>query len=339
MAIANFKPEVWASRLTVALQKSLVYAAPGVVNRDYEGEISQYGDTVHITNLADPTIGTYTAHTDITIEDVDDADTVLTITQSPYFAFEVDDIEKRQARGDVMGPQAQRAGYLLRDKADQYVANLMATGVDAGNLIAESTLSTAAAAYEMLVDLGVSLDEDNVPTEGRFVVVTPKFYGLLLKDQRFVAAGDAQGATVRANGYVGQAAGFDVRKSNNAPDGPGAGRWYAGDRGGRRGGAAGLLHRAFRARPADRHGAQGNRPGHEPQGNREHVRHPEQAGQRPRRRQQHLLERQVPELLQHQLRRQWLRGEQLPVRRQQLSPIPRGPRAARFQSAAASGAP
>lgn len=223
MAIANFKPEVWAAKLLVALEKSLVYAAPGVVNRDYEGEISQYGDTVHITNLADPTIGTYTAHTDITIEDVDDANTVLTITQSPYFAFEVDDIEKRQARGDVMGPQAQRAAYLLRDKADQYVASLMATGVDAGNLVAEQTLATAADAYDLLVDLSVTLDEDNVPTEGRFVVVTPKFHGLLLKDQRFIAAGDAQGASVRSNGFVGEAAGFSVRKSNNAPDGPGAG--------------------------------------------------------------------------------------------------------------------
>lgn len=223
MAITNFIPEVWSAELLTALEKSLVYAAPGVVNRNYEGEISQYGDTVHITNLVDPTIGTYTKHTDITIEDVDDATQVLTISQSPYFAFEVDDIEKRQARGDVLSEQARRAAYLLRDKADTYVAGLMGTGVDAGNLVAEQTLATASAAYDLLVDLSVLLDEDNVPTEGRFVVVTPKFHGLLLKDQRFVGAGDAQGAATRANGFVGEAAGFSVRKSNNAPDGPGAG--------------------------------------------------------------------------------------------------------------------
>ena len=102
MAIANFKPEVWSADLLVALEKSLVYGAAGVVNRNYEGEIAQYGDTVHITNLVDPTIGTYTAHTDITIEDVDDGTAALLIDQSKYFAFEVDDIEKRQARGDVM---------------------------------------------------------------------------------------------------------------------------------------------------------------------------------------------------------------------------------------------
>jgi hypothetical protein len=223
MAITAFKPEVWSAELLVALEKSLVYGATGVVNRNYEGEISQYGDTVHIVSLADPTIGTYTAHNDITIEEVDDADSTLVIDQSPYFAFEVDDIEKRQARGDVMGEQARKAAYLLRDKADQHLAAKMAAGVDAGNVIAEATLSDAAAAYDTLVDLGVILDEDNVPSEGRWAVITPAFHGLLLKDSRFIAAGDETGAGVRTNGVVGSAAGFSLRKSNNAPDGPGVG--------------------------------------------------------------------------------------------------------------------
>lgn len=223
MAISAFKPEVWSAELLVALEKSLVYGATGVVNRNYEGEISQYGDTVHIVNLSDPTIGTYTAHSDITIEQVNDADSTLVIDQSKYFAFEVDDIEKRQARGDVMGEQARKAAYLLRDVADQHLASVMAAGVDAGNVIAEQTLASASDAYDTLVDLGVKLDEDNVPSEGRWAVITPAFHGLLLKDSRFIAAGDETGAGVRTNGFVGSAAGFSLRKSNNAPDGPGVG--------------------------------------------------------------------------------------------------------------------
>ena len=222
MAISAFIPEVFSADLLVSLEKSLVYGAPGVVNRNYEGEISQYGDTVHITSLADPTIGTYTAHTDIVTEQVTDSAQTLLINQSKYFSFEVDDIEKRQARGDVMAEQARKSAYRLRDVADQYIASVMAAGVDAGNLIAEGTI-TASGAYDKLVDLAVILDEDNVPTEGRFVVITPKFHGLLLKDSRFIAAGDSAGASVRANGVVGEAAGFSVRKSNNVPDGPGAG--------------------------------------------------------------------------------------------------------------------
>jgi len=223
MAIANFIPEVWAAELLVTLEKSLVYAAPGVVNRNYEGEISQYGDTVHITGLADPTIGTYTAHTDITIEDVDDNTQALLINQSKYFAFEVDDIERRQARsgGAVLTEQARKAAYLLRDVADQYVATLMGAATTPGS---EVTIALSAEAYDLLVDLSVELDEANVPSEGRFAVVTPAFYGHLLKDQRFVAAGDEAGARTRANGVVGEAAGFSIRKSNNAPAGATTGK-------------------------------------------------------------------------------------------------------------------
>lgn len=225
MAISAFKPEVWNANLLVTLEKSHVYGAAGVVNRDYEGDIAQYGDTVHITSLADPTVGTYTPHTDITIEDVDDSDATLLIDQSKYFAFEVDDVEKRQALngGAILTEQARKAAYKLRDVADAYVAGLMAAGVDAGNLVAEQTLAAAADAYDLLVDLGTLLSDDNVPDDDRWAVVTPAFYGLLLKDSRFVGTGDAQAAATRANGLVGEAAGFSIRKSNNAPDGPGVG--------------------------------------------------------------------------------------------------------------------
>lgn len=224
MAIVNFIPEVWSAKLLVGLEKAHVYGAGDVVNRDYEGEISNYGDTVHITNLAAPTIGDYTKHTDITVEDVDDADTILAINQSKYFAFEVDDIEKRQARGDVMNEQARAASYGLKDVADTHLAGLMAAGVAAGNVIAEQTITEADnKAYNILVGLRVKLDKSNVPTDGRWVVVTPDFHGLLLQDSRFIAAGDAEGAEVRTNGHVGRAAGFSIKVSNNAPDGPGVG--------------------------------------------------------------------------------------------------------------------
>lgn len=223
MAIANFIPEIWAARAITTLRKSLVFAAPDVVNRDYQGEISRAGDTVHITGLADATIGTYTKHTDITIEDVDDSDTPLVIDQSKYFAFEVDDIENVQAAGDILNTHADQAAYKLRDVADQFVATTMAAGIDAGNVIAESTLTLPEEAYDLLVDLGVVLDEDNVPDEGRWSIVTPAFYGLLLKDPRFISTGDPAAASTRANGVVGSAAGFTIRKSNNAPDGPGVG--------------------------------------------------------------------------------------------------------------------
>lgn len=225
MAISNLKPKVWSAELLVALEKSLVYAGPGVVNRDYEGEIAEYGDTVHVIGLADPTIGTYTAHTDITIEDIDDTDNTLVVNQSDYFAFEMDDIEKRQAinSGGALSEQARKAGYLLRDKADQYVAGLMSTAVPSGNKLTGATITSADQAYNLLVDLQTVLDAASVPEEGRFVIVTPTLRGWLRKDTRFIASGDDKAATVRVNGIIGEAAGLSVRVSNNAPAGASVG--------------------------------------------------------------------------------------------------------------------
>ena len=225
MAIANFKPKVWAPQLLIALEKALVYAGPGCVNRDYEGEIADFGDTVHVVGLTPPTISTYTPHTDITVEDVDDVDATLVVNVSDYFAFEVDDIEQRQARsgGAVLSEQARKAAYLLRDKTDQYVAGLMGTAVPGGNQLTGATIASADQAYNLLVDLQTKLDDASVPEEGRFVVVTPTFRGWLRKDTRFIASGDDTAAGVRVNGIIGEAAGLSVRVSNNAPAGASVG--------------------------------------------------------------------------------------------------------------------
>ena len=51
MSVANFIPEVWAAQLLSSLKKSLVFAGPGVCNRNYEGEIANMGDTVRITSI------------------------------------------------------------------------------------------------------------------------------------------------------------------------------------------------------------------------------------------------------------------------------------------------
>ncbi|MBK9181406.1 MAG: P22 coat protein - protein 5 domain protein [Acidimicrobiales bacterium] len=219
MAITNFVPEVWAAQLQASLKKALVYAGPSVVNRDYEGEITEYGDTVRITSISRPTVATYTpGSTTVTPEQLTDAQRSLLIDQAKYFAFEVDDVDLRQARsgGALMDEAATEAAYALGDVADQYVVGLY-TGVDSGNALGTVSVTTAALAFTQLRKLKVKLDEANVPQAGRYVVVPPWYHGLLLEDDRFVRA-DASGSTeALRNGQVGRALGFDVLVSNNAP--------------------------------------------------------------------------------------------------------------------------
>ncbi len=213
MAISSFIPEIWSANVQDVLQRSNV--AGQVVNRDYQGDITRAGDTVHITQFGDITVSDYTAHSDITIEDVDDATKALLIDQAKYFAFEVDDVEAAQSvnGGQIMTRSIARASHKLATAFDAYVFGLMGAG--SGTSVSEATIAAAGDAYESIVEWGVALDENDAPEAGRFAVVSPAFYGWLLKDARFVSAGDAAGAEARSNGRVGSAAGFSIYKSNN----------------------------------------------------------------------------------------------------------------------------
>lgn len=223
MAVTNFVPAIWSARILMNLSRTSVGA--GICNRDYEGDAS--GSSVNITSIVDPTIGTYTG-ADLTMEDIDDATRALPLDQKKYFDFFLDDVERAQSvnGGALMQAAIDRASYGLANTLDAYVLNLIATGASAtapDHLVAEATVNTAAGAYDSLVNWAVLLDNADVPPEERWAVVTPAFYAYLLKDSRFVGAGDDASALTRANGRVGSAAGLEIFKSNNLPAGPGAG--------------------------------------------------------------------------------------------------------------------
>lgn len=225
MSLGNFIPQIWAARLLENLNNAHVYAQPGVINRDYEGDITGAGDVVKINSIGRVTIGTYTKNTDISDpETLDDAQANLLIDQQKYFNFQVDDVDRAQQKPKVMDAAMREAAWGLRDVADQYIAGLY-TGVASANTtgLGDDTtplVPTKVTAYEYLVDMGTVLDENNVPRDGRWVIVPPWYHGFLVKDDRFVGAG--AGDQVLRNGMVGQAAGFSVLLSNNVPNTSGA---------------------------------------------------------------------------------------------------------------------
>jgi hypothetical protein len=70
-----------------------------------------------------------------------DADRALLIDQQKYFAFEVDDIDKRQVMnaGGLMSEAAQRAAFGLADVTDQFLVQRMLGGALAPTTSAWST--------------------------------------------------------------------------------------------------------------------------------------------------------------------------------------------------------
>ena len=214
MAFSNFIPEVWSARLLEHLDKVHVYA--GLMNRDYEGDIRAFGDTVHINQIGAITINDYTGADIADPEELDSKQMDLVIDQAKYFNFQIRDIDNVQSNPKLVDAAMQRASYGINDVVDNYLAGLLLAGADAVNTITAETL-TSENAYDYLVDLGVRLNENNVPMLGRWVVVPPWFHGLLLKDARFVGNGTGYNQAILQGGWVGDAAGFRIHLSNNVP--------------------------------------------------------------------------------------------------------------------------
>lgn len=225
MSINNFIATVWSARILEALEKSLVVAQPGVVNRDYEGEIQNQGDTVKINSVGDPTIVDYTKNTDLSSpETLTDATRSLVVDQAKAFNFQVDDVDKAQARGgDVFRVALHRAGYKIADVADQFLLGLMAAAsVNTIGTTGTPIEVTPTNAYDQLVKARVKLDVANVPSQGRFAIIPSWFQGAVDLDPRFIGTSGYGGNAVLMNGEVGQAAGFRLLMSNNVPNTTGA---------------------------------------------------------------------------------------------------------------------
>jgi hypothetical protein len=205
VAIANFIPELWSTQLLLAFRKQFVFG--NLVNRNYEGEIRNQGDTVRITTPAAITVGNYTGT--ITYQTPTTAQQSLLIDQAKYWAFKLDDIEAAQANVSTMQMFMAESAVSMAQEVDADLA-----GLYTGTGLTDITLDVGSDDHwDKLVLAGQQLDEKNVPREGRWYVVTPKGYADLLKTTEFVHATASGDATI-ASGLVGQAAGFTVYKSN-----------------------------------------------------------------------------------------------------------------------------
>lgn len=238
ISVLSFKPEVWSKVILAAEKKALVFGGPGIVNDDYEGEISGPGTTVHITQFGDPEISDYAPNESIAYQELDDAGQELLIDQRKYFAFTIDDVDKRQAAGDMQAYLEDRAAYKLADTADQFISGLYVNCASANILTTvsdDTTYSSLSVSHEVapavyggstshpadfylqvVLPLKVKLDEAFVPKQGRYLVIPPWAEALLEQTQAFVSVATPAQQEVFSNGLIGRVSGFDVYVSNNS---------------------------------------------------------------------------------------------------------------------------
>src|SRR3990167_5720863 len=233
MSITNFNPTIWSKGFLVNLNKRHVFA--DVLNREYEGEIKEAGDTVKISSIGRITVKAYTRNAGLggtaaspTIAGIERPEILqgsslfLTISEGDYFNFAVDDVDKYQQQPKLLDRAMREAAYSMANDVDLFVNSVLQTGVSGttdgtGNRLAARTIGTGAGdddAYETLVDLGVKLKEADVTGE-TWVAVPPWFIGMLQKDVRFTNYGTGPNRETLMNGNIGRAAGFDIKESNN----------------------------------------------------------------------------------------------------------------------------
>ena len=205
-------PTLYAKKVLFDFYKSTVWKE--VTNTDYEGQFRNMGDTIKIRQAPAMTVNDYDKGTDLTYSVPAKDATEMTIAYGKYVAFAIEDVDKVQMDVDLMNMYASDASERLSIQVDVDVLTAMATGVDSDNTgntagaisgsIALGAVTDATTNIEIdrtnsldkIVELNQALDEQNVPQDGRFVII-PAWYASRLKLSDLKAAdfsGDSTGA-------------------------------------------------------------------------------------------------------------------------------------------------
>lgn len=203
MAVTNYQPSIWHGSLLENLHQS-TFVIP-TLNRDYEGDILNGGETVKITGFTQPTIGTYSGT--ITRQALTDSNLDLNIDQKRYYAYLVDDVDKVQAAGSFDQVQADAAAGLA-DVAENFVlTDMLTNGTSAGT----TAVTTTALADTAVVNIRTALVKAKVPSTNRYLAVNPEAAAFLMGSTSSLFKANESGSdSVIRNGVIGTYRGFTV---------------------------------------------------------------------------------------------------------------------------------
>jgi N4-gp56 family major capsid protein len=231
MAISDFIPEIWSARLQRHLDRNLVYAQQTVCNRDWEGEISEAGDTVHIQKIGDPEIKTYVPGEDMAAaEEATGTTQTLVVDQFRYFNVSIDDVNKAQVNVNALDAFATRAGVKMAQTIDAFVASKLTAaattnkvGTDAAPTEVKADGTGDFTPYELAVELRRLLAGQDAPLDSLWLAISPDFEAEIQKDPNYIGSGSEIGAQFVRNGAIGQIAGFEVLRTTGVPTSEGSG--------------------------------------------------------------------------------------------------------------------
>lgn len=119
-----FSPVIYSEKVQKQFRKKTVVGS--ITNSDYFGEISNMGDSVQIIKEPEIQISRLQRGTQLTSQDLEDADFTLIVDRANSYQFQVDDIEKKQAHVNWSSLASDRAAYQLADEYDADILGYMA---------------------------------------------------------------------------------------------------------------------------------------------------------------------------------------------------------------------
>lgn len=218
----NFIPEIWSGKLIENFYDTTVLAA--ISNTDYEGEIQNHGDTVHIRTIPKVTVREYVKGQTLQTERPDSPPIELLIDQGEYFSCVIDDIDARQMDVSMMNEWGRDAaeemkiyidtkvlagmlpdiGEFNRGSTAGRVSGSYNLGVAGTPRVISATTNDASAddATSLLIDLCSVLEEANAPME-KWVVIPSKLANRLKKGDIRRADITGDGSNTLRNGMIG----------------------------------------------------------------------------------------------------------------------------------------
>jgi len=226
----NFIPEIWSGKLQVKFYKTTVFAE--IANTDWEGEIKGQGDKVHIRTIPTITINSYTKGQNLTNQVPDSTPIELLIDKGKYFAVVLDDVDAVQTDIKLMDVFTNDTTTQMKISIDADVLNGVKAGAatankgaTAGAISGNINLGTDAAPravtkdniLDLFLDAGQVLDEQNVPEDGRWLVIPAWMASMVKRSDLKQAYLTGDSVSPLRNGKLGMIDRFMVYVSNNLP--------------------------------------------------------------------------------------------------------------------------
>lgn len=221
-----------------------------ICNSDYEGEIANQGDKVVIRTKPTITIRPYEAEQTLVVERPSSNIVELLIDKGHYFNTILDDVMEVQSDLNQLSMWADDASEQMKITIDSEVLlNMLGTaaadnrGATAGRISGDVNLGvttspvslvarpdgTNTEVIDLLVNMGQVLDEQNIPENGRWVVIPAWMASMIKRSELRDASLTADGTSMLRNGRLGMIDRFTLYMSNLLPAGAGVTGLAAGE--------------------------------------------------------------------------------------------------------------